>query len=958
MKYSKKTLLLSAVTLGLLSPYAVPNTVSASTNAVTDSETVKEEISMENGKTYHIVRSGETVYSISNKYGISQDALTTWNNISNNNIIVNQVLSVDGVNKYKNIVKESNTFATTEQFINRVAPIALEMAEKYQLYPSVMIAQGVLETGSGKSELAVLANNYYGIKGTYKGNSVYKLSPEEVKGTIIQQSSRFRVYPSLRASVEDNAKRLRLGPNTDSEAKPWNAKHYQGTWVENTKSHYDATLALRKAGYATDSKYTEKLNKIIADYNLSEYDKKIYDFIDDSITGPMEPEPKPEDKPIKVPDKEQVADSSTAFLDAALALPSTAAIEKMDDNQLTNIQKTFASVRSLYNSLTAKQKEDKTVQRWEGYLKAKEDTAKATKVALQQMSGNEFVKAVGALPNVSNIQKMDRTTLNQADKEMQRLRAAFNSMSKKDKEIATVARWAGYLKDKESAVAMRDKELLKVVGVSSSKHAQRFISTVLDMPNLTRISQMNPTQANTFNQEVKDARALFNNLTTTEKADATVRRWEGHLSTKADAVAQRLSELPALAAEEFVNYVAAMPNLTQINRMTQVNIIKLENDMKVARAQFNSLSNADKSDAKVALWGTYLSQKEAAVAQIYQDAHDFEALLRKTPNVEAVLKQNEAQRADTLKQYQAGRKAYDALSIAVKSFDNVIRWEEFLTIRENTARGMASSVILTKDIKYGVASGDTMNSIAEKFQISLDSLLKRNSSVNPTQLKRGQTLYIPRAVARPMNHAQAHDGKHVVYLDAGHGGSDSGARYSGVSEKDLNLTLARKLTSRLESMGYEVINVRTNDKGVSNLNRAREANASNGDIYISLHHNAMGRANSSVSGIETFYYKYSSSYNPKINGTYHNDGARIANSAYLSHLIQDNLISATGANYRRVDGMSFEVVRETSMPASLIEFGFMDNRQELNKLLDGSYQNKMVNAVANGIDTYFTQLYK
>ena len=201
MKYSKKTLLLSAVTLGLLSPYAVPNTVSASTNVVTDSETVKEEISMENGKTYHIVRSGETVYSISNKYGISQDALTTWNNISNNNIIVNQVLSVDGVNKYKNIVKESNTFVTTEQFINRVAPIALEMSEKYQLYPSVMIAQAVLETGSGTSELAVLANNYYGIKGTYKGDSVYKLSPEEVKGTIIQQSSRFRVYPSLRASV-------------------------------------------------------------------------------------------------------------------------------------------------------------------------------------------------------------------------------------------------------------------------------------------------------------------------------------------------------------------------------------------------------------------------------------------------------------------------------------------------------------------------------------------------------------------------------------------------------------------------------------------------------------------------------------------------------------------------------------------------------------------------------------
>ena len=261
LRYNKKTLLLSAVTLGLLSLQVDANVVNASTDTTNGETVVEEDISKENGTTYHIVRSGETVYSISNKYGISQEALRVWNNISNNIIVANQVLSVDGVNVYKDIAKESNQFATTQQFINKVAPIALEMAEKYDLYPSVMIAQAILETGSGKSELAELANNYYGIKGTYKGNSVYKLSPEEVKGTIIQQSSRFRVYPSLRASVEDNGKRLRLGPNTDSEANFWNPNHYKGTWVENTFTYRDATQALVDAGYATDSSYATSMIK-------------------------------------------------------------------------------------------------------------------------------------------------------------------------------------------------------------------------------------------------------------------------------------------------------------------------------------------------------------------------------------------------------------------------------------------------------------------------------------------------------------------------------------------------------------------------------------------------------------------------------------------------------------------------------------------------------------------------
>ena len=158
MRYNKKTLLLSAVTLGLMASNIDPHIVNAATDTGTNngdaSKSVQASamISKSNGNTYHIVRKGETVYSISNKYNISQEELTVWNNLSNNIIHTDQILSVNGINVYSNIIKETHRFNSTNQFIQHVAPIALEVAGKYQLYPSVMIAQATLETGSGTSK--------------------------------------------------------------------------------------------------------------------------------------------------------------------------------------------------------------------------------------------------------------------------------------------------------------------------------------------------------------------------------------------------------------------------------------------------------------------------------------------------------------------------------------------------------------------------------------------------------------------------------------------------------------------------------------------------------------------------------------------------------------------------------------------------------------------------------------
>ncbi|MFL2123161.1 N-acetylmuramoyl-L-alanine amidase, partial [Marinilactibacillus psychrotolerans] len=192
----------------------------------------------------------------------------------------------------------------------------------------------------------------------------------------------------------------------------------------------------------------------------------------------------------------------------------------------------------------------------------------------------------------------------------------------------------------------------------------------------------------------------------------------------------------------------------------------------------------------------------------------------------------------------------------------------------------------------------------------------------------------------------------IIFLDAGHGGTDSGASYDGVREKDLNLKVTRKVKANLESLGYNVLMTRETDKSLGLLERSIAANASGADIFISIHHNAMP-GNSLASGIETYYYQYNSNYPSKINQEFHNDPTRILESTKLAIDIQNSLINSTGANNRGVKASSFSVVRETAIPAVLLELGYMTSPTELAKLNTNSYQDILANAITKGIDSYF-----
>lgn len=179
--------------------------------------------------------------------------------------------------------------------------------------------------------------------------------------------------------------------------------------------------------------------------------------------------------------------------------------------------------------------------------------------------------------------------------------------------------------------------------------------------------------------------------------------------------------------------------------------------------------------------------------------------------------------------------------------------------------------------------------------------------------------------------------KLTVVLDAGHGGSAWGATYEDVKEKDLTLPMTKKLQAILLEKGYNVVLTREEDVYMDLYDRADIANAVEADIFVSIHCNASA-TNADFQGVFTYYHPSS------------NRGKRLAQA------IQDPVCDATGAINRGIANNDYVVLRETDMAAVLVETGFMSCHEELMRLVDGSYQDKIVKGIAEGIVRYLNSV--
>ncbi|MBO0462465.1 C40 family peptidase [Enterococcus sp. DIV1298c] len=170
---------------------------------------------------------------------------------------------LDGLNETFHFTQNQ----TTDQFLEKIAEDAREIGQEEDIYASVMMAQAILESGSGNSLLSRSPNyNLFGIKGAYKGSSVSFNTLEQTSaGQNYQIRAAFRKYPSYKESLEDYADLIKNGLSHNSD-------FYKPTWKSETKDFREATKYL-EGRYATDRQYSRKLNAIIEAYDLTQFDE-------------------------------------------------------------------------------------------------------------------------------------------------------------------------------------------------------------------------------------------------------------------------------------------------------------------------------------------------------------------------------------------------------------------------------------------------------------------------------------------------------------------------------------------------------------------------------------------------------------------------------------------------------------------------------------------------------------
>ncbi|TSB44679.1 N-acetylmuramoyl-L-alanine amidase [Alkalicoccobacillus porphyridii] len=173
----------------------------------------------------------------------------------------------------------------------------------------------------------------------------------------------------------------------------------------------------------------------------------------------------------------------------------------------------------------------------------------------------------------------------------------------------------------------------------------------------------------------------------------------------------------------------------------------------------------------------------------------------------------------------------------------------------------------------------------------------------------------------------------TIVIDPGHGGSDPGATANGLQEKEVVLDVGQRAAEKLRASGANVIMTRSTDEFIELEERAAIANREGASIFVSIHANAA--AATSAVGTESFHFPTSS------------EGQRLASA------IQTELVSELGTRDRGVKDANFSVLRNTAMPATLLELGFITNPEEAERMKSSSFRESAANAIHDGVSTYY-----
>ena len=178
-------------------------------------------------------------------------------------------------------------------------------------------------------------------------------------------------------------------------------------------------------------------------------------------------------------------------------------------------------------------------------------------------------------------------------------------------------------------------------------------------------------------------------------------------------------------------------------------------------------------------------------------------------------------------------------------------------------------------------------------------------------------------------------GKYKVVIDPGHGGSDPGAvGINGLRETDIVLEVSKSVSEFLTNKGVKTILTRNYERTLDLQPRVTKANNSKADAFVSIHANATRGKRKDVNGLETYYYSGYKGY------------------SLAKNIQKQILIVSPQSPDRGVRRSRFYVIRKTSMPAALVEIGFVTGMYDANLLRQKAYRDKMSFAIAMGILNY------
>ena len=277
-----------------------------------------------------------------------------------------------------------------------------------------------------------------------------------------------------------------------------------------------------------------------------------------------------------------------------------------------------------------------------------------------------------------------------------------------------------------------------------------------------------------------------------------------------------------------------------------------------------------------------------------------------TPVVHSIVRDN-----NSLALFLFNVKSYNEPDI-IKTLNNT--YYKNMTLSLLPQIGVKASMKINKDDVIRI--DQSVDGKALKITIIQSNVKKSSEPVITTQTKQEDTKKTPI--------------KNKVVLDPGHGGTDYGAIREGINEKDITLDVSQRVASILKSKGYKVAMTRNEDIYVSLEDRVEYSEKENPEIFVSIH------VNSAVAtepyGIETHYYhEYSKE---------------------LSDVIQEHLMKEIESKNRGIIKSKFYVINHTTVPAVLVEMGFLSNADERAELLTDARKQKTAKAIAEGIIEY------